>query len=72
MKQFFHSESFSWTSKPKKGKPYGKRNVITIKNGKGTKASMLLNKSGKPSKKSTKKLSKKEINATLGQPLLFW
>jgi hypothetical protein len=73
MKTFYHSESSSWSSKGK-GKDYGKRNVVTIKNGKGTKTVMTINKAGKPTNKKTVKLSRKEMKNILQKKFMpnFW
>ena len=73
MKTYYHSESSSWNSKAD-GKNYGKRNVVTIKNGKGTKTVMTLNKTGKPTHKKTVKLSRKEMKNILGKKFMpnFW
>jgi len=62
---FYHSETTSWTSSPKNGKQFGKRNVVTIKNGKGTKVVESLNKNGNPTKKVKKALKKKEVDKVL-------
>jgi hypothetical protein len=69
MKTFYHSESSSWSSKGD-----GKRNIVTIKNGKGTKTVMTLNKAGKPTNKKTVKLSRKEMKNILGKKFMpnFW
>jgi len=75
MKTLYHSESSSWSSKGDvKGKGYGKRNIVTIKNGKGTKTVMNLNKAGKPTNKKTVKLSRKEMKNILGKKFMpnFW
>jgi HSP90 family molecular chaperone len=69
MKTYYHSESANWSSKG-----HGKRNVVTIKNGKGTKTVMSLNKAGKPVNKKTVKLSRKEIKNILEKKFMpgFW
>jgi len=74
MKSFYMSETVTWTSNPKKGKPHGKRNVVTIKNGKGTKTAATINASGKPITRKTVKLSKKEVRNTLSGTFMpgFW
>ncbi len=74
MKSFYHSESISWTSDPKKGSPHGKRNVVTIKNGKGIKKSMNLGKNGKPTRSKTVKLNRNEAKNILGGKFMrgFW
>lgn len=71
MKTFYHSESSSWSSK---GKDHGKRNVVTIKNGKGTKTVMKLNKAGKQISKKTVKLSRKEMKNIFEKKFMpgFW
>ena len=43
-----YSKSFSYTSSPEKGEPYGKMTAISVNNGKGKKIVSLLNKNGKP------------------------
>ena len=74
MKSYFHSETTSWTSKPAKGKQYGHRNIVNIKNGKGTKTVVNLNAKGKPTKSKTVKLSRGEArNAIKGKFMSgFW
>lgn len=74
MKTFYHSESISWTSHPKKGKEFGKRNVVTIKNGKGKKTEAVLNSKGEIKSKKTVKLNKKEIKNVLNRNFIpgFW
>jgi hypothetical protein len=64
----------SWSSKPEKGKQYGKRNSVTIKNGKGVKVVEALNKNGKPLKTVKKILKKKEVeNVVAGRFVKgFW
>lgn len=71
---FYHSETTSWTSSPKNGKQFGKRNIVTIKNGKGTKLVQMLNKNGNPTKKVKKTLKKKEVDKVLKGKFIkrFW
>jgi len=71
---FYHSESTSWTSSPKNGKHFGKRNIVTIKNGKGTKIAEALNKNGNSVHKVKKTLKKKEIEKVLKGKFIkrFW
>ena len=59
---YYHTEQVSFTSHPQKGEPYGKRTVVTIKNGEGTKRMELLNKIGKPKKVNEKPLKKEEVS----------
>lgn len=61
MPSFYHSESVQWTSSPKKGKIHGRRNIVTIKNGKGTKKVEVLNAKGAPIRAKTVKLSRSEV-----------
>jgi len=63
----------SWSSTPK-GKQYGKRNTVTIKNGKGVKLVEELNKTGKPTKRVKKTLKKQEVeNVVAGRFVKgFW
>jgi hypothetical protein len=71
----YHSETVSWSSvKNKKDKAYGKRNIVTIKNGKGTKIVETLNSKGKTLKRVKKTLKKDEIaNITKGKFMKgFW
>lgn len=62
------------SSTPVYGKVHGTRNIVTIKNGKGTKIKTALNKSGKPIKTRKMKLNADEIkNITAGTFLPgFW
>ena len=73
-KTFYHSESMSWSSDPKKGNKFGTRNVVTIKNGKGFKVAQTLNHNGNPLKTVRKTLKKKEVkNVLKGQFIKgFW
>lgn len=59
---FYESVTTNWSSSPKNGKVHGTRNIVTIKNNKGTKTKVSMNKSGKVVEKKTIKLNKKEIN----------
>ena len=74
MKSFYHSETVSYTSNPEKGKPHGTRNVVTIKNGRGSKTSMNLGPQGKVLRRKTVKLSKNEAKNVLGGKFMhgFW
>jgi hypothetical protein len=74
MKTFYHSESISWSSNPAKGKPHGRRNIVTIKNGKGVKQSILLNASGKSLRRKTVKLSHNEARNIINGKFMpgFW
>jgi hypothetical protein len=74
MPSFYHSESVQWTSSPKKGKSHGKRNSVTIKNGKGTKKVEVLNAKGALAHGKTVKLSKKEVRNVLKGNFMpgFW
>lgn len=58
---YYHSETVRLSSEPINGNVYGTRNIVTIKNGKGTKVKSALNKSGKPVKTRKVKLNAKEI-----------
>lgn len=72
-KTFYHSETMSWSSTPKKGK-FGQRNSVTIKNGKGKKIVETLNQSGKTLKTVKKTLKKNEIRNVLKGRFMkgFW
>lgn len=74
MKSFYQSETVSYVSNPAKGKPYGRRNVVTIKNGRGTKTSMKLGANGKILRRKTMKLSRSEAKNVLGGKFMhgFW
>ena len=74
MPSFYHSESVQWSTSPKQGKPHGRRNSVTIKNGKGTKKVEVLNAKGTPLKGKTVKLSKKEVHNVLKGNFMpgFW
>ena len=73
MPQYYHSETVSWSSKSK-GKSHGRRNVVTIKNGRGTKTLSNLDKHGKPLKTKTRKLSAREAKNVLEGKFMpgFW
>jgi hypothetical protein len=73
-KTFYHSETMTWSSNPKKGQEFGKRNSVTIKNGKGKKIVETLNKSGKTLKTVKKTLKKSEIQNVLKGRFMkgFW
>ena len=74
MPSFYHSESVQWTSSPGKGKSHGRRNSVTIKNGKGVKKVQALNAKGAPVKGKTVKLSKKEVRNVMKGTFMpgFW
>lgn len=74
MKSFYKSETMSWSSSPKKGKTHGVRNVVTVKNGRGTKTSMNLGANGKVLRRKTVKLSRNESKNVLGGKFMpgFW
>jgi hypothetical protein len=74
MKTFYHSESVSWSSNPAKGKPHGRRNTVTIKNGKGVKQAITLNAAGNPVRRKTVKLSRNEARNVLKGKFMpgFW
>lgn len=59
-KEFYYSETISYSSNPGENKPHGRRNIVSIESGKGTKSVEFLNRSGRVSKKSTRKLSSSE------------
>jgi hypothetical protein len=70
----YYSETLKYTSKPQKGKPYGTRNIVSIKNGVGSKNTIKIDKNGKVLNKKTVKLSKKEANNILKGKFMpgFW
>jgi hypothetical protein len=71
---YYHSETVRLSSMPLNGKVHGTRNVVTIKNGKGTKIKTALNKSGKPIKTRKVKLNAGEIKKITDGTFLpgFW
>jgi hypothetical protein len=71
---FYESTTTHWSSEPKSGKTYGTRNVVKIKNGKGTKTKESLNKSGKVIQQKTKRLKQKEIKLITKNQFIpnFW
>jgi len=72
-KTFYHSETMTWSSTPKKGK-FGQRNSVTIKNGKGKKIVETLNQSGETLKTVKKTLKKSEVRNVLKGRFMkgFW
>lgn len=60
---FYESVTTNWTSSPKTGKVHGTRNIVSIKNGKGTKTKEALNAKGKVMERKRKTLKNKEINS---------
>jgi hypothetical protein len=74
MPSFYHSESVQWSSKTRDGKPHGRRNSVTVKNGKGVKKVEILNAKGTPQRAKTVKLSKKEVKNVLRGNFMprFW
>lgn len=73
-KTYYHSESTSWSSSPKNSNQFGKRNIVTIENGKGTKIAETLNRSGKTLKTVKKTLKRKEVDEVLKGKFIsgFW
>ncbi len=71
---FYKNETYKWSSSPKDGKVHGTHNIVTIKDGKGTKVKETLNAKGKTMRRKTVKLSTNEIkNITEGRFMPgFW
>ncbi len=64
----YTSVTTNWSSTPRNGKIYGTRNVVTIKNGKGTKTREALNAHGHVVEHKTRKLKRAEMEKiTQGQ-----
>ena len=62
MPVFYESSTINWSSDPKGGKTHGTRNIVKIKNGKGTKIKQSLNNRGKVIQTKKQKLKKSEID----------
>jgi hypothetical protein len=73
---YYKSETYNYSSKPKDGNGavHGTRNLVEIKNGKGTKTVESLNASGAVLKRKRVTLKQKEIKNVLGGKFMpgFW
>ena len=74
MKSFYHSETIQYSSNPQKGKPHGTRNIVTLKNGRGSKTSMNLGPRGKVISSKTVKLNRNEAKNIVSGKFMrgFW
>ena len=71
---YYKSETYNYSSTPKDGAVHGTRNLVEIKNGKGTKTLESLNASGAVLKRKRVTLKRKEIKNVLGGKFMpgFW
>lgn len=74
MPVFYESSTINWSSDPKRGKTHGTRNIVQIKNGKGTKTKQTLNSRGKVIQTRKQKLKKSELENILKGQFIpqFW
>lgn len=74
MYQFYKSMTTNWSSEPSESGVYGKRTEVVVKNGKGYKLNIQLNKRGKTKKQVKKNLSKQEIASVVKGQFVpgFW